>query len=248
MRRHIFLMISGLLLAVTAVFAASGYVVVLKNGHRIPAKKPLEIQGKNAIITLVSGTVTSLPLAQVDLVETQRYNQLGLGSALTIEGLPDETPAPMPTPAKPLGSYATLSGASPELGSAETPTPTPTPGIMLRNQAYPEARVDEAFHQIFDERHLYLIHTSVGTKPNYFFVQGVTDSEREVFQTLKLTAEAYSIIHDLDPKQAPAAVELEMVTSGGKPAGTFRLSIEDARALASGSVPVEQFYVKNVLF
>ncbi len=248
MRRHMTLMILSLVLAAAAAGATSGYVVVLKNGHRIPAQKTLEIEGKNAIITLVSGTVTSLPLCQVDLVATQRYNQLGLGSALTLEGLYQNTPGPTPTPDRPLGSYATLSGAKPMLGSAETPTPTPTPGIMLRNQPYPEKRIDEAFRQIFDERHLYLFHTSVGTKPDYFFVQGVTDSEREVFQTLKLTAEAYSMIHDLDPKQSPAAVELEMVTSGGKPAGTFRLTIDDARSLATGAVSVEQFYVKNVLF
>jgi hypothetical protein len=72
---------------VTVVAAAQGYVVILKSGHKIRCKEALRIEGPNAILTLATGTVASYPLALVDLVETERYNQLGLGNALMIEEL-----------------------------------------------------------------------------------------------------------------------------------------------------------------
>ncbi|RMF86750.1 MAG: hypothetical protein D6739_02720, partial [Nitrospirae bacterium] len=78
-------------------------MVVLKNGQKIAAAEPLRIQGQLALITLPNGTVTSLPLAQVDLIATERYNQLGLGDALVLEGVGEETPAPTPTPSPSLG-------------------------------------------------------------------------------------------------------------------------------------------------
>ena len=47
---------------------------------------------------------------------------------------------------------------------------------------------------------------------------------------------------------APAAVELKMIQTTGKPAGTFRLSPELAGELADGLTSVEQFYVSYVIF
>lgn len=243
-------LLAAILLVAVTVGAASGYIVILKSGQRIRAREPFTIKGKEAIIVLVTGTLTAIPLDKVDIVATQRYNKLGLGDALTVEGLDAvDAPPPTPTPRRALGSYVTLqTQASSELGSVETPTPTPTPGIKLQNTPYPNSKVDEAFKQVFDQHHLYLVRTSVGTRPNYYFVQAVTDSQNEVFNALKAVAAGYTVIHDLQPEMAPTAVELQMVTTSGKPAGTFRLSLAEARTLASGKVGVETFYVKNVIF
>jgi hypothetical protein len=252
MRRSILVIIALILLVtVTVVIAAEGYVVILKNGHRIRAKKQYEIKDNYAIITLATGTVTSFPLDQIDLVETERYNKQGLGTALTIDELEVEVKnRPTPTPFRSLGLLAKIDAGEDEatLGDTAPPTPTPTPGITLSNRAYEDPRVDQAFAQIFDERKLYQYRSSAGTRPSFYFIQTVTDTQREVFKTLKTVAEAYAIIHELHPEIAPEAVELEMITLSNKPAGTFRISTQQAKELATGATSPEQFYVQYVIF
>ena len=104
------------------------------------------------------------------------------------------------------------------------------------------------FAAFFEDRRLYVYRFSVGTKPQYLFVQVVTDNEREVFKALGILAEAYAAVHELHQRIAPLAVELEMVSTSGRPAGTFRITPRMAKDLATGVVAVEQFYVSNVIF
>jgi hypothetical protein len=250
MRRSIVLSFTVFLL-VCAVAAASGYVVILKNGHKIRCKEPLRIEGPNAIITLATGVMTSYPLSQVDLIETERYNKMGLGDALLVEELSVQmTPIPTPTPKRALGHYAAIDRADSEtvLGSTTPPTPTPTPGIKLQTSEYHDPRVTEAFRRILDEKKLYLYRMSMGSRPEYFFIQAVTDSEQEVFGALRTVSEAYVLIERLDPELAPSAVELQMVETSGKPAGTFRLTTDSAEMVAEQQISVEEFYVRNVIF
>jgi len=239
-----------LFVAAAAAAAASGYVVILKNGSKIPCRDPLRIEGGNAIITLVTGTVASYPVDQVDVVETERYNQQGLGDALVIDELSLGTPIPTPTPKQSLGRFASIDAGNrdPELASKYVPTPTPTPGIKLQPQAYHDQRVDQAFTRYFDQRNLLLYRTSAGTRPEYFFVQVVTDSQREVFEALRVVTDAFSLIHKLQPELAPAAIELQMIQTTGRAAGTFRVTPEMARTLAEKQTSIEQFYVSHVIF
>jgi hypothetical protein len=241
---------SVLLIAAMVASAATGYVVILKNGHKLRAKEPLQIDGRNAIITLSTGTVTSFPLDQIDLVATERYNQQGLGDAIEIEELRTGDEAiPTPTPRRSLGHFASINTLSEtELGSTVSPTPTPTPGIRLQSIGYHEPRITRAFTEILDQNRLYLYKTSAGTQHDFFFLQAVTDDTSEVFQTLRLITEAYAVICQRHTELAPAAVELEMVSTAGKPAGTFRITPTLATELTSGKVTIEQFYVKNVIF
>lgn len=251
-RQRIFGLVAVVLLVVTVAAAAQGYVVILKSGHKIRCKEPMRIEGPNAIITLAKGTVTSYPLQLVDLVETERYNQLGLGSALMIEELSVQgTPIPTPTPYTSLGQHATIdanAGGEARLGTTVEPTPVPTPGITLQSVKYRDERIDVAFAKIFDAKELLIFKTSQGTQPDYFFVQTTTDSEREVFEALETVAEAFVLIVRTNPEVAPAAVELEMKQTSGKAAGTFRLTPALARELADGTTPTQTFYIKNVIF
>ena len=93
-----------------------------------------------------------------------------------------------------------------------------------------------------------LYKTSRGTKPDHFFVQTTTDSEREVFAALETVAEAYVLINRIHPEISPAAVELQMTQTSGKPAGTFRLTPALAKELADGETQTQTFYIKNVIF
>jgi hypothetical protein len=243
---------TAMILVVAMVAATQGYVVILKSGHKIRCKEPMSIEGPNAVLTLATGTLASYPLALVDLVETERYNQLGLGSALMIEELSVQgTPIPTPTPYTSLGQHATIDGGgggAVSLGSTIEPTPVPTPGIKLQSEKYHDERVDQAFIKIFDEKELLIYTTSRGTQPDHYFVQTTTDSEREVFDALETVAEAYVLINRIHPEIAPAAVELKMLQTSGKPAGTFRLTPALAKELADGDTPTQTFYIKNVIF
>ena len=247
-------LVAACLLLIVALAGAEGYIVVLKSGHKLRCKEPMVIDGPNAIITLSTGTITSYPLQLVDLVETERYNQLGVGDALRIDELTTKSEvARTPTPPKSLAQYTDLSAGervagAPTLGSSVQPTATPTPGIKLQSTQYHDERIDQAFSKIFDEKELLLYRTSQGTQPGYYFVQSVTDSEREVFKALEVVAEAYALIVQIHEQVAPDAVELQMIQTSGKPAGTFRLTPELARDLATGEMPTQTFYIKHVIF
>jgi hypothetical protein len=245
-------LVTAVLFVVAVVVAAQGYVVILKSGHKVRCKEPMRIEGPNAILTLATGTLASYPLQLVDLVETERYNQLGLGSALMIEELSVHgTPVPTPTPYTSLGAHATIDGGGdkgPSLGTTIEPTPEPTPGIELQDAKYHDERVDQAFSKIFDEKELLIYTTSRGTRPDHFFVQTTTDSEREVFNALETVAEAFVLIIRIHPEISPTAVELKMIQTSGKPAGTFRFTPDLARELADGETPTQTFYIKNVIF
>jgi hypothetical protein len=251
MRRFLVIMSVIVLLVLAQMASAAGYVVILKNGHKIRCKEPMTVEGDNAIITLATGTVASYPLSQVDLIETERYNQQGLGDALEIEELSVYGRVmPTPTPRTSLGAYVSLDGLerNPELASTLPPTPTATPGIRLQTYPYHDERVTRAFEKIFDDEKLYLYHTSGGTKPKTFFVEAVTDSEDQVFHALRTICQAYYLIRQADPEIAPESVELQMVQTSRKAAGTFRITPELAEELVGGSISVQNFYIKNVIF
>ena len=245
-------LLTTVLLVMVVAAHATGYVVILKSGHKIRCKEAMRIEGPNAILTLSTGTMTSYPLQLVDLVATERYNQLGLGDALEIEELSVAGEIiGMTTPRTSLGDHATFdagAGKQQGLGTTVSPTPLPTPGIELRRNKYHDPRIEQAFARIFEKKGLLIYKTSQGTKPEYFFVQTTTDSEREVFQALEIVAQAYVLIHGLDEELAPGAVELEMVQTSGKPAGTFRLTPELAAELVNGDTPTQMFYITNVIF
>ena len=251
MRRILALAAVILILIIGQLASATGYVVILKNGHKIRCKEPLQILGNLAHITLVTGTVASYPVAQIDLIETERYNQQGLGSALEIEELAVYADArPVPTPRSSLGKFVSLDAMerNPELKTTMAPTPTPTPGIRLQTYPYHDERVTRAFEKVFADEKLYLYHTSGGTRQGYFFIQAVTDSEAQVFHALETVCQAFYLIRAADPEIAPKVVELQMVQTSRKAAGTFRITPEDAEGLLNGTTSVQNFYIRNVIF
>ena len=182
MRRFLALTAVIIILIIAQIASAAGYVVILKNGVKIRCKKPMEVKDDYAHMTLSTGTLAAYPLNQVDLIETERYNQQGLGDAVELEELAVRNEIlPTPTPRQSLGNFVTLDALerNPELTTTLAPTPTPTPGIRLQTYPYHDERVTRAFEKVFSDEKLYLFHTSGGTQPKFFFVQAVTDSEQQ---------------------------------------------------------------------
>ncbi|HSS52985.1 MAG TPA: hypothetical protein VLX28_28925, partial [Thermoanaerobaculia bacterium] len=106
------LVLLGLLAA--AVFAASGYVVYLKDGHTIAAKEKYKVENGKAIITLLNGTQSFLPLDQIDVAKTDEANRDGYGKALVLPGSPkDVGPAARAPKDRTLGDLIKARGAAP---------------------------------------------------------------------------------------------------------------------------------------
>ena len=212
--------------------------MILKSGHKIRCKEPMRIEGPNAILTLATGTLTSYPLhacgsggnrALQPARPRRRAHDRGAIGPWNANSDPDS--AHVSRSAR--HDRRRRRGRTSSRHTVE-PTPAPTPGIKLQSEKYHDERIDQAFSKIFDEKELLIYTTSRGTQPDHFFVQTTTDSEREVFDALETVAEAYVLINRIHPEISPAAVELKMTQTSGKPAGTFRLTPALAKELASG--------------
>jgi hypothetical protein len=137
------------ILAVCWVLAAQDYMVILRNGKFLRAREPMKVVGKNVHITLVSGTLVSYPVDQIDFVQSERYNKLGLGGAWIIDELTqDVVMPPTRTPTPRLSDFGILMDEqfaprdlppTPRFSSATFPTATARwrPLAMLdRNRLY----------------------------------------------------------------------------------------------------------------
>jgi hypothetical protein len=240
------LLIVMAMLAISS-WAQAAYVVILRNGARVVAQDRYRIKGTNVLVTLKNGTLTSIPLAQVDLAATDKLNARNLGDATPLDwvdaGLP--TPTPTPTP-----SVAGLGHIIPGLARPENDAarPTPTPGISLRDTEYPDKQVERTFEEGLERYHLYLYRTSQGTQPGYLFIEVRVNGQSEVIKTLQAVTTTYNVLATNAPDRAPARVELQMLNESGKEAGLFRLSPEDAADLANAKITAEEFFIRKVIF
>jgi hypothetical protein len=237
----------ALALLAFAAAAQAAYVVVLRNGSHIVARDRYQIKGNNVLITLKNGTLTSIPLAQVDLGATDRLNAQNLGDATPLDWVDQATPTPAPTPTP---SVASLGHIVPGLARPENEAarPTPTPGITLREAEYPDKQVERTFEEGLERYHLYLYRTSQGTQPGYLFIELRVNGQSEVIKALQAVTTTYHLLVTSAPDRAPARVELQMLNESGKEAGLFRLTPADAAELATAKITAEEFFVRKVIF
>lgn len=240
--------IAVLLLAGVASTAQAVYVVLLRNGTRLVAREKYEVKGASAWITLKNGTLTSVPLSQVDVPATDKLNARNLGDAVPLDWA-DQEQRPLATPT-PTPSVANLGRIRPGAGGpvGEAARPTPTPGISYRAATYSDPQVDQAFQQGLESYHLYLYRTSVGTRPTYYFMEVQVNGQEEVLRVLQAVSMTYHLLRDKAPDRAPERVELQLLNESGREAGLFRMSPEDAAELVTGAITPEDFFVRNVIF
>lgn len=238
-------------LVATSAFAA--YVVILRNGSRVIARDKYEVKGQMAVITLQNGTLTSIPMSQIDIPTTDKLNARNLGDAIPLDWVDPETkPKPTPTPTPRIAGLGSLKIglAAPEESKA---LPTPTPGIMYRETKYPDARVEQVFQQTLDAYHLYLYRSSLGTRAGFLFIEVSVNGQPEAFKALQAICTAYHlIVEDLTKKnqkdRIPETVEVQMLNESGREAGLFRLTPVDAAELATGKATADNFFVQHVIF
>jgi len=236
-----------LALLVVASSAQAAYVVMLRNGSRVVARDKFQLKGANVVVTLRNGTLTSIPLAHVDLEATEKLNARNLGDATALDWVDAATPTPTPSPTP---SVATLGRIIPGLARPENDAarPTPTPGISLRDIEYPDKQVERTFEEGLERYHLYLYRTSAGTQARYLFIEVRVNGQAEVVKALLAITTTYHVLAESAPDRAPERVELQMLNESGKEAGLFRLAPEDAAELATAKTTAEEFFIRKVIF
>jgi hypothetical protein len=234
-------------LMLVAVWAQATYVVILRNGSRIVARDKYEVKGPNAIVTLKNGALMAIPMNQINLPATEKFNQQHLGDAVPLDwvdaGVVQSTPTPTP-------SVASLGRIRPDeiRPLADANQPTPTPGITFHDKPYRDRQVDQAFQEGLENSHLYLYRTSQGTDPKFLFVEVQVNGQPEVLKALQAIAGTYDVVAKQAPDRAPEKVEIRMLNESGKEAGVFRIGVADAAELAGGKVTPQEFYVQHVIF
>jgi hypothetical protein len=240
--------IFSVFIALLATQAFAVYVIMLRNGERVVAKDKYKVKGANAVFTTKIGTVMSLPLAQIDVAATEKFNARHLGDAQALDWVDaGQHVAPTPTPTPAVGGIGRI---MPNIAHAEgiAARPTPTPGITFHEEHYRDPKVEEAFQQGLESYHLYLYRTSAGTKPNYLFIEVQVNGQPETLKALQAIATTYKVLADEAPDRLPERVEIQMLNEAGREAGVFRLSVADATELVSGKVTPEDFFVQHVIF
>jgi hypothetical protein len=237
----------GVLVLLAAHQAFAVYVVVLRNGSRIIAKEKYKVKGPNAIFETRIGTLTSVPLSQIDVPATDKVNSLNLGDAETLDWVDIQKVVATPTPTIPVSALGhILPGVAAKVGAAAAPTPTP--GVTYRDTRYHDAQVDQAFQQGLEAYHLYLYRTSEGTQPTYLFLEIQVNGRPETLKALEAVSMTYELLAEKAPNRLPERVEIRMINDSGREAGLFRISAADAAELVNGKVTADKFFIQHVIF
>ena len=227
--------------------ALAVYVVVLRNGSRVIARSKYKVKGPNAILETRTGTLTSVPVSQIDVQATEKVNALNLGDAETLDWVDIQKLLPTPTPTPAVSALGHIRpGIAAKVGDAAAPTPTP--GVMYREARYRDPQVDQAFQQGLESYHIYLYRTSQGTEPSYLFMEIQVNGQPETLKALEAICMTYQLLVEKAPDRVPERVEIRMINESGREAGVFRLSAADAAELVSGKVTADKFFIQHVIF
>ncbi len=233
---------------------AFSYVVYLKDGSRLTADGPPVVEGSEAIITLQSGTRTSIAASEIDFEKTRQANKENYGSAVvigsdgeTIEGRPPAATESRRERVSDLINRGAVSRRERTQARREhSVDPTDLRNwqrVPFRDNLDLVAEIQGVFHgQGFESVGIYR-----GTGPGRLLVELTTNSESAVFHGLKVAAGALSRAQGLHPQDLEA-LELVLATSDRERAGEFILTAEGAEALLAEGAEVSAFYVKNVRF
>jgi hypothetical protein len=259
-----FPLILGLLLAAAPLAA---YTIYLKDGGTLIAREKYKVEGTTAVITLMNGSKTSLPLADVDVAKTEESNQSDFGSAQVIGPRPTQAPAqarkgptlseviaqrrgaptppPRPTPTPPPRVAAPVPEA-PKAGFAKTPAGNVD---FLRSSRTPPARLELASEvgDLMRAHGVEGVGIYSGTQPRRLLVEVTANSEGAVFQAIGAAAQALLALEAKQPG-AVEAFELFLATDRRQRGGQFLITRERAEELVGKKLDLTAFYLKYVEF
>ncbi len=263
-RSRIALLVLTLLLLALPSLA---YTVYLKDGSTVQARKKYRIDGDNAVITLVNGSESFLPLARIDIPKTDRQNKSDYGGTAIVLEDNKKAPAPQPAPTAPKGSLAELINSRsvgtrlpeptvrPKGSPLSTDTPAAsalprpksfyeTPAGQTSRRPYPNTEVTDAVASYLRGQGIEEFRLYAGAATGQILIEATTASEASAFKAITVAANALLKVRS----KSVSALELAMETPAGDRAGTFLITPEQATELAGNKVEVSEFYVQNVRF
>jgi hypothetical protein len=225
-------------LAATQLLA--NYWVVMKDGTRYEARAKWTVVNGKATMTLTNGNVLTLDPNTIDVAKSEQVTRLGGGELLGVE----QTPANSAEKSN-LGNSIRLrklppSQAAPAPATPVEAAPAIEPGTGLG------ADVISKFERAFENVGIFE-HKLVSTGPHSLRADLTTDNEDKVFNTL--TATAFLMMHNAGvPGAQIDTVDLFLKTTTGGAAGRFRVTHDDAAALAAKAITPQSYFVTKVLF
>jgi len=255
-----------LVLALALALAAApafAYTIYLKDGSRIVAKVKYEVRGSQAIITLPSGTQSSIAADQIDIERTDKANESRLGgTAMVIEGgQATELQQAAPPPPKPKlqdllrqneGELRGPVGTAPQPADPDAPL---TPAAALRRseaakqarQPYPDTALAGELLQLLTGRGATGMAVYRGADARRPLVAFEASSEASVFKAILASSAALLQLQSRRPG-AIDGFEVVCETSGGQSGGRFDLTPHLAEEIVSRRYEITRFYVENVKF
>lgn len=260
-----------LVLAFAVASPALAYTIYLKDGTHQVAREKYRVEGDRAYFTLQNGTLTFLPLSEIDVERTEAANQRDVGTARILEGgevkeVPIEDVQRRHRRERPTLRDLITSGAA---GPSRPPEPEPTEDAARRRgteendlprtpagyvdlgaldkEAYPDSEITSQLRDLFARRELDDVEVFQGTSARRPLVEAITGSEAGVFRAIVVASSALLQLRDQDPRRIEA-VELLLTTPSGARAGQFVLTPESARELLSREIDVTSFFLEHVQF
>jgi hypothetical protein len=238
--------------------ALSAYTIYLKDGSQLIAKEKYEVADGRALITLSTGTRTSIALDEIDIERTEANNDVDYGGVVV---LPDATVQTIPTQQRPKErttlSQVIQSGVSDRLprtsttgnsnsGSNASNGPA---GNLANARRSPYAAVDigNELRQLLRSRGIDQVNIYQGTESQRILVDIVTNSEASVFRALEASAKALATLDEQRPGEI-AALELYMTTDRRVRAAQFLLTSDRASELNTSQLDPQQFFLRYVEF
>jgi hypothetical protein len=252
-----------LVAAALAAAPAAAYTIYLKDGTRIVAREKYTVEGDLAILYQLSGTKSSIPLAQIDAKRTEEAN-VGLidSNAIVIEGgkVEDVKRDTKPAPVRPriqdliksneagIRTDRTAPAAAPLLPSAAVrAAPDAKAGAKGTRAPYPNVALATEIRGFVTARGVAGIEVYAGASPTWPQLVYSTASEGAVFKALVTGANLLLHMQSARPGEIEG-VEVVCVSPEGGSGGRFQLSQKQAEELVSGKTEITRFYVENVIF
>lgn len=249
------------LLALVLVAApAFAYTIYLKDGSRIVAREKYVIEGDKALITLPSGTRSSLAASEIDVPRTEAANQSRLGgTAMVIEGgepteIKKQASAPPPKPrlqdlirSNEAGMRQPPPRPEPTSVPRAAATAGPARGGATERAPYGDATIAAEIKGLVTARGVTGIAVHRGARAKWPLLVFETGSEGAVFKALVVGANALLALEAKSPG-AVEGFELQCETPDGGSGGRFQVTPQLAGEIASGRYEITRFYVENVVF
>jgi hypothetical protein len=227
----------SLLLLSSAAFA---YVVKLKDGSLIFARTKYTVKGARAIITLENGTVTAIPLDQVDVDGSEKYNKENFGNVVAIDTPEGHKPTPVGAPPASPRIQDYIKNNKPRMGLPSREDKAAGEGQASSFQQV-DTNLQSAFSKIFDGAGITQYKLTNFRGKTRLLV--TANTEEAVFNALSAAARSLS---DPSSRGALTTIQIVMTSSSGEPAGTLEMSPEQARLLVNGQISAADFFVRNV--